>query len=206
MKPLLTAGVVLLLFACTNSTPISPAKPAPSNRDTIASKQRDNPYSRLDASPMDMAYFPADFAVKKSEVGFPAEPRVRVIYSRPHRGGRQLFGNLLAWGKPWRLGANEATEIEFFVPATIQGKRVEKGRYIMYAIPQRDKWEIVLNRHLYTWGLNPDATKDAVRVEAPAINNRPLVEDFTMVFVATPTGADLVMAWENTEVRLPIQF
>jgi hypothetical protein len=38
----------------------------------------------------------------------------RLIYSRPTKNGRVIFGDLLEYGKVWRLGANEATEIEFF--------------------------------------------------------------------------------------------
>jgi hypothetical protein len=32
------------------------------------------------------------------------------------------------------------------------------------------------------------------------------IEYFTMVFEKTDTGADLLMAWDNAEARLPIGF
>jgi hypothetical protein len=35
---------------------------------------------------------------------------------------------------------------------------------------------------------------------------RQSVEYFSMVFQPNETGADLVMAWENVEARLPIQY
>ena len=37
----------------------------------------------------------------------------RVVYSRPKKEGRTIFGGLVEYGQVWRLGANEATEIEF---------------------------------------------------------------------------------------------
>jgi hypothetical protein len=32
----------------------------------------------------------------------------RVIYSRPQKADRTVFGDLVEYGKVWRLGANEA--------------------------------------------------------------------------------------------------
>lgn len=155
---------------------------------------------------MDMVYFPTDYPVKKMNGQAAGTPLARVIYSRPHRGGRKLFGGLVEWGKIWRLGANEATEIQFFQPVTILNKQLDKGQYIMYAIPYEDRWTIGFNRNLYSWGLTFDPSQDALQVEVSAITKPRVVEDFTMIFEKTTDGADLIMAWENMEVRLPIQF
>jgi hypothetical protein len=130
----------------------------------------------------------------------------RIIYSRPHRQDRQIFGQIVKWGEPWRLGANEATEIQLFQPITIQGKRVERGQYILYAIPHEDRWTIIFNSNLFTWGLKFDLSKDVARFDVPATKKDQQVEYFSMVFETTATGADLVMAWEDREARLPIQF
>ncbi|HTH31413.1 MAG TPA: DUF2911 domain-containing protein, partial [Lacibacter sp.] len=93
-----------------------------------------------------------------------------VIYSRPARGGRDIFGEIVKFGKPWRLGANEATEIEFFTDVYIQGKDISKGRYTLYCIPFEERWELILNSSLYTWGLKIDPKADiqkfSVRTEA----------------------------------------
>ena len=63
---------------------------------------------------MDMSYYPNGYPVLKIQ-DKATEPLVaRVIYSRPQKNGRTIFGELLEYGKVWRLGANEATEIEFF--------------------------------------------------------------------------------------------
>ncbi len=60
------------------------------------------------------------------------------------------------------LGANEATEIEFFRDVVIDQQKVEKGRYVLYFIPYEDKWTLVLNNDLFTWGLKIDSTKGRV--------------------------------------------
>src|SRR5688500_2914079 len=68
----------------------------------------------LDKSLMDMSYYPVDYP-KLKMTGAVADPLIaRVIYSRPQKNGRTVFGDLIKFGSVWRLGANEATEIEFF--------------------------------------------------------------------------------------------
>ncbi|MEP6514451.1 MAG: DUF2911 domain-containing protein, partial [Parafilimonas sp.] len=126
--------------------------------------------------------------------------------SRPHLNGRVLFKDVLKYGEPWRLGANESTEIEFFKDVTIQGKKVKTGRYIIYTIPNEKKWTIILNSNINTWGLRQDSTKDLFHFEAPVIIVDHHTEYFTMIFNDADYGADLLMAWDNLEVSLPIKF
>ena len=54
--------------------------------------------------------------------------------------------------KVWRLGANEATEIEFYKDVKIGGKKVPKGRYTLYAIVSENVWTMILNKDTDTWG------------------------------------------------------
>ena len=60
-------------------------------------------------------------------------PKVRVTYARPQKKGRKIFGELLKYGERWRLGANETTEITFFNDVTINGTKVRKGKYGIFA-------------------------------------------------------------------------
>src|SRR5580698_9047278 len=78
--------------------------------------------SSLDSSPLDYPVLKIQDKV--------SEPLIaRVVYSRPQKRGRKLFGDLVAYGQVWRLGANEATEIEFFRDIKIDNKVIKKGRY-----------------------------------------------------------------------------
>lgn len=207
MKNLFLLAPLFFLLACQNETPAVPAARPPLIKDTnLIKRQAVNPYEPVDLSPMDMAYFPIDYPVLKMNGETTAPPLARLIYSRPHRQGRKLFGNIVKWGEPWRLGANEATEIQFFRPVTIQGRRMEKGQYILYAIPQEDKWTIVFNSNLHTWGLKFDLSKDVAKFDIPALKKDQVVEHFTMVFQQATAGADLVLAWEDREARLPLKF
>lgn len=207
MKNWLPLFIFILLAACNQKSSSSPASEQMGIRDSgLLKKEAANAYVPVDVSPMDMAYFPTDFPVQEMNGTALGLPVARVIYSRPHRGGRKLFGELVQWGQPWRLGANEATEIEFFQPVTIQQKKISAGRYILYAIPYEDRWTVVLNKGLYSWGLKLNPKDDVARFDVRSSASPQPVEYFTMDFQKTATGADLLMAWENTEVRLPLQF
>ena len=201
------SGLIIMagFIACTNQ-PTPPGTPRPklvSRDSSIKRNDALNPYVNVDVSPMDMSYFPVDYP--KLPVKQPS-PKARVIYSRPYRQGRKIFGQLLKYGEPWRLGANESTEIEFFSQATIQGKTVNKGRYTLYCVPHVDKWTIVFNSNLYSWGLEPQRAKDVFRFDVPIQIKGQSIEYFSMVFQPSATGADLVIAWDDVEARLPIQF
>jgi hypothetical protein len=201
--------LLLILFSACNDEqrPAAEQKPKPQIRDTsLVPHQRANPFATVDISPMDMAYLPTDYPVLKMTHKLAGSPVARVVYSRPHRQGRTIFGGLLKYGEPWRLGANEATEIEFFQPVTIQNKTVGKGRYILYCVPQEHRWTIVFNSNLFTWGLTPDPSKDLFRFEIPVASTPSTLEYFTMAFEDKKDSADLIMAWENFMGRLPIQY
>jgi len=159
----------------------------------------------LDKSPMDMAYFPADYPILKTQNKATDLPTARVIYSRPQRDNRVIFGQLVEYGKVWRLGANEATEIEFFKDVTIGGKKVLKGRYTLYAIPTVTKWTIIFNKDTDTWGAFVyDEKKDVLRTDVAVQPLTTPVDAFSMDFNKTNKGMDLFIAWDSVSVTLPI--
>lgn len=202
---------LILLFAinCEQKQKELPVDPKDKSPDSLINNQPEptaNTYASLDISPMDMSYFPVDYPkIKMANAGTPA-PIARLIYSRPHLQRRALFNGILKFDEPWRLGANEASEINFYKNVSILGKKIKAGRYIIYGIPHIDKWTIILNTNIDTWGLKQDSTKDAGRFEIPVLTNGTSLEYFTMVFEKTDTGANLVIAWADVVAKLPIEF
>jgi Protein of unknown function (DUF2911) len=163
-------------------------------------------FKPLDISPMDMSYYPPLYpaANVRSNAG---KLIMRIIYSRPQKKGRNIFGGLEPFGKVDRLGANEADELDIFSPVSVGGKVLDPGRYTMYAIFEPDKWTMIINSQTDTWGAfgyNPD--KDIVRVDVPVQKLDTPIEALSMVFKKTNSGADLVIGWDTTEVKLPISF
>jgi len=200
--------LLLFCFACADEPSVQQPVKKDTNQGPVlpVRKETANPYSAVDVSPMDITYFPVDYPKLKQSVTNKESLKARVIYSRPQKQGRKIFGALVKYGEPWRLGANEATEIEFFLPATIQNKRVNKGRYILYCIPQEKEWTVIINSGTDRWGLHPDPSKDIQRFTIPVQSPPAVIEYFTISFVQTQTGAELLMAWDDAVARLPIQF
>jgi hypothetical protein len=159
----------------------------------------------VDKSPMDMAYYPAGYPLLKIS-DKPTEPLLaRVIYSRPQKNGRAVFGELLEYAKVWRLGANEATELEFYQNVKIGNAKVKKGRYTLYCIPNVDKWTVIVNKETDTWGaFKYDEKKDITRIDLPVEKLAVPVEAFSMVFEKSAKNINLIIAWDDVKVSLPI--
>jgi len=159
----------------------------------------------IDKSPMDMAYYPGNYPVLRIQDKVTEPLAARVIYSRPQKAGRTIFGELVEYGQVWRLGANEATEIEFYKDVRIGGKKIPKGKYTLYALVNRDQWTMILNKETDIWGaFKYDEKKDVVRVDVPVEKLSEPIEAFSMQFDKTATGMNLVMAWDDAKVSLPI--
>ena len=216
MKNLLLLWIVICLSVagCTNNSKQEEQKPTQAdstNRpDTDVTQHHHNYganiYATVDVSPMDMSYFPVEYYKLNMAKQATTPLVVRVIYSRPHLNGRKLFTDILKYGEPWRLGANESTEIQFFRDVTIQGKKIKEGRYILYCIPNEKSWTIVFNSNVDTWGLHQDPTKDLFKFEAPVIKVDHLTEYFTIIFEQSDKGAIMLAAWDEYEIKLPIEF
>ena len=158
-------------------------------------------YFSVDASPMDAVYYPLQVTSSKDT------PKVKVIYSRPQKKNRVVFGNLVKYGDIWRFGANENTEIKFYTPVKIGGKEIAAGTYSLFAIPNEKEWTFVINADIDKWGAFAyDKSKDVVRVNVPVEKITTPIEYFSVTFVQTKTGADLYAGWDNVQVKLPIEF
>lgn len=200
--------LICFFFSCrqkSNNTADKPMQMRVSVNDSISLS--------IDKSPMDMIYFPVDYPKQKMGLSSMANPKVRLIYSRPQKDGRIIFADstvtqnfIQHYGKEWRLGANEATEIEFFTDVTINGQKLAQSRYILYCIPYAYKWVIVFNDNLFSWGLHVDKTKDVLKVELPVTKNNTSVEFLTMSFQEAAHGCNLVMAWGDIKVTMPINL
>jgi hypothetical protein len=154
-------------------------------------------FSELDNSPVDIETFPRRGNDKV----------VKVVYSRPQVNGREVMGNLVKYGKIWRTGANEATEITFYKEVKIGSKKVKAGTYTLFTIPEKDHWTVILNSELNQWGAYTyNEANDVLRIKATVSKSPTLIEAFSITLEKSAKGANLYMGWENTIVTLPIEF
>lgn len=152
----------------------------------------------LDKSPLDMAYY-------KTSRNAPSI--IKVIYSRPAKKGREVFGSLEKFGNVWRTGANEATEIHFAKDVKFGGKTVKAGAYQLFSIPKQDKWTIILNSAKDQWGAySYDKSKDVASMEVPVKKASKTIEHFSIAFAKSDKGANMFLGWDDTFVEVPFEF
>jgi hypothetical protein len=160
----------------------------------------------VDKSPMDMSTYPPNYPLLKVQ-DKAIEPIIaRVIYSRPLKNNRVIFGDLVEYSKVWRFGANENTEIEFYRDVKIKNAKVKKGRYSIFAIPTVNKWTIILNKDLNTWGsFKYEAKQDVLRFDITPTTATEQVEAFYIYFEKlTASSFSLNVGWDDVKASFPI--
>lgn len=132
---------------------------------------------------------------------------MQVVYGQPLMRDRIIFGELVPFDEIWRTGANEATQVYFDSDVMINGERVESGMYAVFTIPGEDAWTIILSEQLGQWGaFDYDSDYDVLRAEVEAHDTDEQWEALDIDFEETSDGARLVLKWEDTMVRLPINL
>jgi hypothetical protein len=132
----------------------------------------------------------------------------KVVYSRPSKKERTIFGELVPFDKMWRTGANASTKLSFNTDVKINGTPVNKGEYALYTIPGKTEWTIIIHRNLTYWGTGGDKynpEEDVIRFKVKPNAYAATIETFTINFAhVTNTSTHLELLWENTQVNIPI--
>jgi len=177
---------------------------------TVAIGQEDSKWTPLDKSPTDMVYYPSNAAWRNYLDGDQRtmRPKIRLVYARPGKKDRAVFGTLVPYGKEWRLGANEANEITFYSAVEIEGQKIDRGTYTLFATPEANQWTLALSSQQSLWGSDKrDASKTVAQFKVKTAKTKETMENLAMTFQRVDDdNANLVIAWENTSVKLPINF
>lgn len=170
-------------------------------------------FADVDKSPLDAAYYPTRAAfrafAKTDSAAMAMEPKIKVVYSRPYKKGREVWGGDLApYGEPYRLGANETTEITFFAPVKIGDHLVPAGRYTIGAIPNADNWEVFFSLDVDGWGVyayKPEHNVATITVPTSKVDE--VIENFSIaLYEASPGTVHLKMGWDTTVVEVPLEL
>ena len=162
-----------------------------------------------DVSPMDIAAYPSRSRFQnmlKPEELEANQPKIRVVYSRPQKKDREIFGGLLKYGEMWRVGANQTTTISFYEDVTIGGKDLRAGTYGLFANVHEDNWEFIVHRNTQSWGsANHDEKDNLVSVKANTENTGATLEALSVTFdKKSESEVHILFGWENTMARLPV--
>ena len=136
---------------------------------------------------------------------------MKICYGRPSARDRQMIGgSFVPYGQLWRTGANEPTIIHATAPVIIAGIEVPAGTYSLYTVPGENQWQIIVNRAIDQWGHEGSYTDEVVaqevgRASVPSVRTADHTETFTISAERDGDDAYIVMAWETTRVRIPIE-
>lgn len=133
---------------------------------------------------------------------------LKITYSQPHKRERQIFGSLVPYGQVWRCGANEATEMTITRDILINNTPLKAGTYSLFVIPEKDSWTIIINSDLGLWGsYNYNAKMDVLRFNVPSqLMQGAVYEPFTIMIDQKNDKAEIILAWDSVQVRIPVQF
>ena len=130
---------------------------------------------------------------------------IKVTYGRPYKKGRDIFGGLEAYGKVWRAGADEATEITIDKDCMFGGKQLKAGTYTLFVTPNKTEWTVILNGKLGQWGAfdyDKNKDQDVLQATVPVKHLDNVVEQFTI----TIKKDGLLMEWDKTGAFVPVKF
>lgn len=136
---------------------------------------------------------------------------LEVFYNRPSKRNREIFGALVPYKKIWRTGANEATTFETNKDLTIKDKKLPKGKYTLWTIPNDTSWNVIFNSKQYPWGVDEtmqpmrESKFDVINETFPVEKINTTVEQFTIAFDNSTDNLYLTMAWDNVKVAVPLK-
>ena len=135
---------------------------------------------------------------------------IEIEYSRPSMRGREVFGNLVPFGKVWRTGADNSTKISFDTDVIISGKTIQSGTYSIFSIPNKESWEIILYSDVELWGVPRDWSENKIvfssMFDVKKLKKSNTVETFTISFNdLTNNDVNISISWENTSVDIKIE-
>lgn len=151
----------------------------------------------LDASPHDIVYF------RTNKI---SPPKIKVLYGRPKKNGREIFGNVIPYGRIWRVGANEATEVVFYNDVVFGESEVKAGTYVLYAIPGQNEWTLILSSNTDVWGTYEYEAKYDVARTTGKVSKAEFLEAFSIGFKDKGKHVNMVLAWDTTRVTAPIKI
>ena len=157
----------------------------------------------LGSAQMDKASRPSPAA--KASCALADGKTITIDYSSPRAKGRKIYGGLVPYGEVWRAGANEATTFVTTTDLMVGGAHVPAGSYTIFAIPNKDKWALVVSKKTGEWGTAyPGPSEDLARIDMKVSALPAAVENFTIAFDKTAGGCTLRMDWEMTRASVDI--
>lgn len=132
---------------------------------------------------------------------------LKLTYGRPEKRGKFVFGYQVPFRRIWRTGADDATELYVSDTVYVDSVALPPGMYALFSIPDTAAWTMILNTEPGQWGLyRYDYRKDWCRIRVPRLGVSQAFEQMTCYFERTDEGADLIIGFGYSAVRVPFRW
>ncbi len=134
---------------------------------------------------------------------------IEIEYSRPSKRNRTIFGEngIIPYNELWRTGANAATKITFTADVTIFETSIKKGSYAILTKPGKNSWEIYFYTYTFgNWNTYLDQAPIASFTTKYIKLNEALETFLIYMDQITLDSAQLVFAWDQVKIAVPIKF
>lgn len=132
-----------------------------------------------------------------------AGANLEVVYSRPSRRGRVIFGGVVPWGEVWRTGANAATQLTTSRDLIIGGTPLPAGKYTLFTFPTPTGAQLIINSQTGQWGTDYEQKRDFARVNLETMMLATPLERFTISIEPSGDGGVLRLAWADRAYSVP---
>ena len=130
---------------------------------------------------------------------------IKIDYYAPSAHGRKVMGGLVPFDRVWCTGANWSTQITSNVSLRVGDLKLPKGSYSIWTVPGEKEWTLIVNKQAHVFHLNYDASADFGRTRMNLKTLATPVETLKIDLVSNGGNkGTLTLAWENTEVSVPI--
>jgi hypothetical protein len=131
--------------------------------------------------------------------------KIHVSYGAPSMRGRKIMGDLVSYGRWWRVGANEATTFETTGAMMVGSLHVPAGKYTLVTEPSAGVWQLVICKHTGQWGTERYEADDLGKVPMTKATLPSPQEVMSITFEKTAGNkTQLHVKWETTDVWVPI--
>ena len=148
---------------------------------------------------------------------------IEIVYGRPIKRGRDLWGSGADYGKPalvgapvWRAGANVSTRLRTEVPLVIAGKTVAPGEYSLFIDVKLNNWTFIVStwaaqktfdptNKTALWGAyGYTSDKDVVRTQMKLDTLPVAFEQLSWQFANVSDAAGtMVLTWDKVMASVP---
>jgi hypothetical protein len=139
--------------------------------------------------------------------------RVSITYGRPYTkdpntgAPRVIWGGLVHWDSPDRLGADEATTFITQKPIMVGTALVPAGAYTLYQIPsETGTSKLAISTNVGEWGVPVEVTHDLARVDLKKdVLDKPVDQLTLAIEKDGEGGGTLKIMWETTQYSVALR-